>query len=191
MDESEATALPWILCKLWSCPFHSFHSCENNVSQPWPLHILTHWLSFPIMLRERVLFSCDLITWITPDRHSCLTGEFRLPAAASGLRLKLLCLYFSVSSPMCFMTDYSFSQFILNTENMCRSVVKRQSLKQIDQDVRLNFKLIVLCMGFFFSTLHHRQTIRTVRGIVMSRATCDPFVTPALGLIQVIGRNAS
>ena len=44
---------------------------------------------------------------------------------------------------MCFMTDYSFSQFILNTENMCRSVVKRQSLKQFDQDVRLNFKLIV------------------------------------------------
>ena len=38
----------------------------------------------------------------------------------------------------------------------------------------------------------HRRTIRTVRGIV----TCDPihllyFVTPAHGLIQVIGRNAS
>ena len=40
----------------------------------------------------------------------------------------------------------------------------------------------------------HRRTIQTVRGIVMSRATCDPihllhFVTPALGLTQVIGRN--
>jgi len=36
----------------------------------------------------------------------------------------------------------------------------------------------------------------TVRGIVMLCATCDPmhllyFVTPVLGWIQVIGRNAS
>ena len=43
---------------------------------------------------------------------------------------------------------------------------------------------------------YHRQTIRTVRDIMMSRATCDPihllyFVTPALDLIQVIGRNPS
>ena len=42
----------------------------------------------------------------------------------------------------------------------------------------------------------HRRTIQTVRGIVMSRATCDPihllyFIKPALGFIQVIGRNAS
>ena len=47
---------------------------------------------------------------------------------------------------------------------------------------------------------YHRQTIRTVRGIVMSRATCDPiyaypkhllyFITPTLCLILVIGRNA-
>ena len=48
---------------------------------------------------------------------------------------------------------------------------------------------------FFFSqNKNHRQTIRIVRSIVMSRATCDPihlldFVTPALGLIQVISRN--
>ena len=47
---------------------------------------------------------------------------------------------------------------------------------------------------------YHRQTIRTVRGIVMSRATCDPiyaypihllyFITPTLYLILVICRNA-
>ena len=47
---------------------------------------------------------------------------------------------------------------------------------------------------FFSQNKNHRQTIRIVRSIVMSRATCDPihllhFVTPALGLIQVIGRN--
>ena len=37
------------------------------------------------------------------------------------------------------------------------------------------------------------RTIQTVRGIVMSRATCDPihllyFIKPALNFIQVIGR---
>lgn len=42
---------------------------------------------------------------------------------------------------------------------------------------------------------HHKRTIRTVRGIF--EVTRDmhllyfDFVTPALGLIQVIGRNAS
>ena len=45
-------------------------------------------------------------------------------------------------------------------------------------------------------TAEHRQTIRTVRGIMMSHMTCDLthllyFIMPALGLIQVIGRNAS
>jgi len=42
--------------------------------------------------------------------------------------------------------------------------------------------------------VYHKQTIQTVRVIVMSRATCDLIlyvVTPALGLIQVIGRSAS
>ena len=43
---------------------------------------------------------------------------------------------------------------------------------------------------------YHRHTIQTVWDIVMPHTTCDPihllyFVMPALGLIQVIGRNAS
>ena len=44
--------------------------------------------------------------------------------------------------------------------------------------------------------VNHRWTIKTFRGIVMSRASCDPihllyFITPTLGFIQVLSRNAS
>ena len=43
-----------------------------------------------------------------------------------------------------------------------------------------------------FKKHRHRLTTRTVRDIVISRATCDPIhLLYFVGLIQVIGRNAS
>ena len=61
-------------------------------------------------------------------------------------------------------------------------------------DILIKKNLYFGKLFFFSQNKNHRQTIRIVRSIVMSRATCDPihlldFVTPALGLIQVISRN--
>jgi len=54
----------------------------------------------------------------------------------------------------------------------------------------LGYRTLLSLQTDFTPDFHNKRAIRTVRGIMMSRATFDPihllyFVTTALGLIQV------